>query len=149
MKKNLKNIIWLSVPLLFAVGCSENGRDRSISYSPAITEISPTSDRLESRAYPDTSGNFNVAVPPGAAPQDWQVAQEIGSLLLADKKLGTTPMGAVVNNGVVTLRGCVRSRHEREQLVQAISQVPGVQRVDDQLNMKNPLGNTMGESKSY
>jgi hypothetical protein len=55
MKKslNLKNVVWLSVPLLLAIGCAEPQRDSSVSYSPALSEsVSPTSDRPETRVYP-------------------------------------------------------------------------------------------------
>src|SRR5947209_20172463 len=101
MKTNLKRLAWLTVPVLLAVGCAENRRDASVSYSPAL---SPTSDRSEVRAYPDAPANIDVtAPPPGAGSQDWALAEEIRSLLMSDRKLGNSPTVAVVKNGVVTL----------------------------------------------
>lgn len=152
MKKSLNNLVWVAVPLLLTVGCAENHRDASVSYSPAISEsVSPTSDRAETRAYanPSPTGADIATVPPGASSQDWALAEQIRSLLLADRTVGKAPMAAVVNNGVVTLRGNVRNKKEKERLITEISQLPGVQRVDDQLGFKNPLGTSAGETKSY
>src|SRR5690348_4224810 len=73
MKRNLKNIVWLGVPLLLVVGCAENRRDASVSYSPALTEsVPPTSDRDVFRSYPDTQSSIDFrSPPPGANSQDW------------------------------------------------------------------------------
>lgn len=146
-----KNLVWLTVPLLLVVGCSENHRDMSVSYSPALSEsVSPTSDRPETRVYPAPSSSGEVAnVPPGASPQDWKLAQEIQSLLMSDRTVGKAPVAAVVNNGVVTLRGEVRNKKERARLREEIANLPGVTRVDDQTEYKNPLGIGAGESRNY
>lgn len=150
MIKSIRTLVWLVSPVVLIVGCSENRRDASVSYSPALTEsYSPASGRLADRAYPEQPANSDVSVPPGASSQDWALAQEIRSLLMSDAKLGNAPMAAVVNNGVVTLRGDVRNKKDREKLRNEIAALPGVQRVDDQMEFKNPFGNTMGESKSY
>ena len=148
MKTNLKNLVWLTVPMLLAVGCAENHRDSSVSYSPALSQPSTaTSDRPEARVYPAPT---DTAVPQGASSQDWALAQEVRSLLMSDRKLGEgAPVAAVVNNGVVTLRGEVRNEKERQRLHDAIGRLPGVQRVEDQLDFKNPLGIGAGETKNY
>jgi|SRR5690348_15153005 osmotically-inducible protein OsmY len=147
-----KNLVWLTVPLLLAVGCAENHRDTSVSYSPALSEsVSPTSDRAETRVYPapPASGADVSTVPAGATPQDWKLAQEIQSLLMSDRTVGKAPVAAVVNNGVVTLRGEVRNKKERARLREEIANLPGVTRVDDQTDFKNPLGIGAGESRNY
>src|SRR5579862_767354 len=151
MKTNLKNLVWLTVPMLLAVGCAETHRDSSVSYSPALSEpLSPTSDRPEARAYPAPAGTTATVAPAGASSQDWTLAEEIRALLMQDRKLGAgAPMTAVVNNGVVTLHGESRNEKERQRLHDEISRLPGVQRVDDQLEFKNPLGIGAGESKNY
>ncbi len=154
MKRNLNKLVWLSVPVLLAVGCAETHRDASVSYSPALSEAySPTSDRPETRVYPaPPAAPADVAiatVPPGAAPQDWTLAEEIRSLLTSDRTIGKAPVAAVVNNGVVTLRGEVRNKKARERLRNEIAALPGVQRVDDQLEYKNPLGIGAGVSRNY
>jgi len=58
-------------------------------------------------------------------------------------------MAAVVKNGVVTLRGGVRNQKARAKIRDEISRLPGVKRVDDEMELKNPLGIGAGETKSY
>src|SRR5581483_168899 len=149
MKKNLKSLVWLSVPVLVAVGCASNQPDRSVSYSPALSEsYSPTSDRDAARVYSTVPSNIEVTTPPtGANSQDWTLAEEIRGLLTSDRKLGDAPMAAVVKNGVVTLRGSVRNDRQRQELRDEIARLPGVQRVDDQLEFRNPIGLGPGEAK--
>jgi osmotically-inducible protein OsmY len=103
-----------------------------------------------SRVYTDQGATVSTtSVPQGASSQDWQIAQEIRSLLSADPKLGNAPMAAVVNNGVVTLRGDVRNKKDRQKLHDQIAALPGVVRVDDQMEFRNPLETVPGETKSY
>lgn len=151
MKRNVMCLVWLGVPLLLAVGCADNRRDASVSYSPALTgSYAATSDRPVSRVYPNTSANIDVTTPPaGASSQDWTVAEEIRSLLTTDRNIGKAPMAAVVNHGVVTLRGSVRNQRERDRLRNEIASLPGVQRVDDQLDFKNSLGMGPGTAENY
>jgi uncharacterized lipoprotein YajG len=149
MKKNLKSLIWLSVPVLLAVGCAETRRDPSVSYSPALSQsYTPTGSAMP-RAYPDDSSNVTLtAPPPGAGSQDWALAQQIQSVLMADHRLDSQ-VAAVVKGGVVTLRGGVKSNRERERLREEISRVPGVVRVDDQLGAGDPIGLGSGTSQNY
>jgi osmotically-inducible protein OsmY len=151
MKKHLNRFVWLAVPTLLVVGCAESQRAPSVSYSPALSEqATPTSDRSQTRVYSEPSAGADAtAPPPGAASQDWVLAQEIRSLLMSDPKLGNAPMTAVAKDGVVTLRGSVRNQKDRDRLRDEISKLPGVQRVDDQLEFKNPLDKGAGESKSF
>jgi osmotically-inducible protein OsmY len=152
MKKYLNNLVWLTVPMLLAVGCAETPRDSSVSYSPALSEpVTATSDRPEARAYPAPGAPTTATVaPPGASAQDWTLAEEIRSLLMSDRTLGkAAPMTAVVNNGVVTLQGEFRNEKERQRLHDAIAKLPGVQRVEDQLEHKRPSGIGAGETKNY
>ena len=58
-------------------------------------------------------------------------------MLMSGRKLGNAPMAAAVNNGVVTLRGDVRNKKDREKLRNEIAALPGVQRVDDQMEFNN------------
>lgn len=147
MKKSFNKVVWLSVPLLLVVGCAERERAPSVSYSPALSEsFTPTSGRTDARVY---AGSDQFAPPPGAAQQDWTVAEEVRSLLKSEPKLGNAGMAAVVKDGVVTLRGGVRNDKDRERLREEIARLPGVQRVDDQMEFKNPLRSTPGETQNY
>src|SRR3954467_13767788 len=129
MKIRLHSWVWLAMPVVVAVGCSTNTRDASVSYSPALSQsVSPTSDRGQTRIYSDqdvTVGSSTTPVPAGASNQDWQLAEEIRALLSANPKLGNAPMAAVVNNGVVTLRGSVRNKTDRRRLIEQIAALPG------------------------
>jgi len=89
-----------------------------------------------------------TAPPPGAGNQDWALAQQVQSLLMSDRTV-QTPVTAVVKDGVVTLRGGIRGRHERERLKEEVARLPGVVRVDDQMNTGPALQNYPGESKNY
>ena len=151
MKKKVGALVWLTVPLLVVVGCSSSSRDSSVSYSPTLTEpVSPTSDRDAARIYANQGATVSTtSVPKGASSQDWQIAEEVRALLSADPKLGNAPMAAVVNNGVVTLRGDVRNKKDRQRLHDQIAALPGVVRVDDQMDFRNPLETIHGETKSY
>jgi osmotically-inducible protein OsmY len=152
MKKRLNSIALLTFPLLLAMGCADtHHRDASVSYSPALSApLTATSDRQDAREYAaPPASTTDTAVPAGASPQDWNLAQEIRSMLTSHRKLGEAQVIAVVHNGVVTLRGGVRNEQERQRLCEEIRGMQGVQRVDDQMDYKNPLGIGAGESKSY
>ena len=149
MKKNLKSIVWLSLPVLLVFGCAENRRDPSVSYSPGLSESSTPTGSSVPRVYPDESSNVSVtAPPPGAGSQDWAVAQQIQAVLMADRKIDSH-VAAVVKGGVVTLRGGIKSKQEHERLLEEISRVPGVVRVDDQLGAGDPIGLGSRTSKNY
>src|SRR5579862_264406 len=149
--KNLNKMLWLVTPVLLIAGCAESRPAPSDAYSPALTEPStPTSDRPESRVYAETSTSADKYSPPqGADAGDWAVAEEIRYMFTADRTLGRTPMAAVVKKGVVTRRGGVSNHKERERLRNEISTLPGVARVDDQLEPHNPLDLGPGEAKNY
>ena len=44
-------------------------------------------------------------------------------------------LGIHINDGIVTLRGCVHSWHERDAIQDAAATVPGVRRVVNELNV--------------
>ncbi len=150
MKIGGVSLACVAVPLLLAVGCAER-HNSSVSYSPALGQTYPeTSDRPSDRTYAEPPGGTEVtAPPPGATQEDWVLAEEIRGLLTRNEKLGTAPMAAVVKQGVVTLQGGVRNQRERAALREEIARLPGVRRVDDEMEFKNPIGNGPGETKSY
>ncbi len=67
---------------------------------------------------------------------------------MADRKIDSH-VAAVVKGGVVTLRGGIKSKQEHERLLEEISRVPGVVRVDDQLGAGDPIGLGSRTSKNY
>ena len=56
---------------------------------------------------------------------------------------------AVVKDGVVTLRGGVKSKHQRERIRDEIGRIPGVVRVDDQLEAGDPTGRGSSTTQNY
>lgn len=150
IKRNLSRILCLSIPALLVAGCAENRRDPSVSYRPGVTEnYTPTSNSDLQRAYPsDASAVSRVATPAGASADDWALAQQIQSVLMTDRRLDSQ-VAAVVNHGVVTLKGGIKSKRERERLRDEIGRVPGVVRVDDQLGAGDPIGLGSSTSQNY
>jgi BON domain len=150
MKNKLKNMVWVTLPIILVAGCAESPPAPSVSYNPALTEpLAPTSDRAPDRVYseaPAAVGQY--APPPGANSADWAAAEEIRALLTSDPKLGNAPMITVVKSGVVTLRGGVRNDKDRQRLRDEIGRLPGISRVDDEMELKNPLGTVSGETKN-
>lgn len=80
------------------------------------------------------------SAPPAAATVDHEVADAIHRLLTQDPHLapGAGNVTARVYKGRVTLRGTVASSHERDEVVQRVEQLPGVDYVDDQLRLEGP-----------
>ena len=57
--------------------------------------------------------------------------------MVSDDSLSTTAKNVkiITNDGVVTLRGPVKSEHEKQAIAAKAQQVAGVQRVDNQLEV--------------
>lgn len=144
-KAVLKNLIWMAVPLGLAVGCAANRPSSEVAYGPAPdVMLTPTSHEPEQRIYTSTAPNtettvsVGAAAPTGASPQAWEIAQEIQQKLLADKTLapmGSSVIAEVSKDGAVTLRGNVRSKSEEQRVHDSVAQLPGVQSVNDELNI--------------
>jgi len=69
---------------------------------------------------------------------DRSLTQEIRQAVVADKSLSTTAKNIkiITNNGVVTLRGPVNDFREKENIEAKAQQIAGVNRVDNQLEVK-------------
>ncbi len=140
------NWLWVVVPLSLLTGCVQSHR-RAVVYTP-VPVLPPTSDRPEVRVYSAptppqapvvTTQPPAVAAPgaPAAAPGDVAVATAVSQLLKGDAHLASVSSNveATVDNNVVTLRGTVPTEHDRDEIVQRVSGLPGVLRVNDQLGI--------------
>ncbi len=139
--------LWAVVPLSLLTGCIQSHR-REVVYTPEPV-LPPTSSRPEVRVYstPTTPQAPVVTTtpapatpapaPPAAAPGDVAVATGISQLLKGDPNLASVSSNveATVDNNVVTLRGTVPTEHDRDEIVQRVSQLPGVLHVNDQLGI--------------
>lgn len=154
LKSICKNMVWMAVPLGLVMGCAANRTTTTAdaTYGPAPM-LTPTSGEPEQRIYStDVSGavapsDIN-APPPGVDAADWGVADAIRVRLTEDPTLA--PLGSelsceVGKDGVVTLKGVVKTSSEQERVRDAITGVPGVKSVnDDQLKVGNfKGGNTL------
>ena len=145
LKTLFKNAVWMVLPLGLAIGCAENRPASEASYGPAPEVVlQPTSAEPEQRIYRQsdaTVGSQNVtvsAVPTGASPQTWALAERIRQKLTSDTTLA--PMGSslianVGSDGVVTLKGTVSSTDEQQRVCDSIANLPGVRGVDNQLTI--------------
>jgi osmotically-inducible protein OsmY len=69
---------------------------------------------------------------------DRTLTQQIRQAVVGDKSLSTTAKNIkiITNNGVVTLRGPVNDAHEKEKIEAKAQQIAGVNRIDNQLEVK-------------
>ena len=69
---------------------------------------------------------------------DRTITQRIRKAVVADHSLSTNAKNVkiITNNGVVTLRGPVKSEHEKTKIVAKAQQAAGVSKVDDQLEVE-------------
>lgn len=140
-----------SLMLLLTSGCAH----RSAQTQPTFSELppaplAPTSDRGDAAVVPVAGGNeFSVAPPPGAPAEDWTLAETIRAELTKDKKLVHEPMEAIVNRGVVTLRGYAPTQGARKKLHDRIAGLPGVKEVDDQIKIRSTLGSWPGSNQDF
>ena len=68
-------------------------------------------------------------------PTPADVGRCIEEALTREAVRGAQQLGIHINDGVVTLRGCVHSWHERDAIQDAASAVPGVRRIINELNV--------------
>ena len=68
---------------------------------------------------------------------DMAITQEVRKAVVADKALSTNAHNVkiITKNGVVTLRGPVKSPEERDTIAAKAKQVAGVKNVDNQLEI--------------
>lgn len=130
---------------LLATGCIRS--HHAVYYTPVPGPVvanpvivAPTSDRPVERVYPATPPVVTVPSnpPPGVNAADVALATSVSQLLKGDRSLAeaTRNVEATVENSVVTLRGTVPTDHDRDELVERVSRIPGVTRVRDQLGVE-------------
>ena len=118
--------------LLFTGGCIESHRaEPVVYYNPPPA---PTSDRPAARVYASPT----TTPPPNVAASDVALANSVSELLKGDPHLAaaTATVLVKVRNGVVRLEGSVTSAHDRDELVERVSQLPGVRSVKDELSLE-------------
>ena len=143
LKSICKNAVWMALPLSLALGCAANRTTTSAEAEYSSTPVlAPTSGEPEQRIYstdPAAATSDIDAPPAGANAADWGVAESIRQKLTADPTLaplGSQLIAEVGKDGVVTLKGVVKTPDEHERVRDTIASVPGVKGVnDDQLKI--------------
>lgn len=150
-KSIFKTLLGVTLPLAMVTGCAHSNRQTSAAFAPLPAAITPTSNRPEPRIYGnEASQTSGYPAPAGASSQDWALAQRIQSMLTTNPDLASAPVAVVVHGSTVILRGSVPTKSEGQKVQQAVAAVPGVQNVQNDLQVQNAAGNfSWGQSKSY
>lgn len=85
----------------------------------------------------DRSGNTATSGDQGGSEADRHVTQQIRKAVVDDSALSTAAHNVkiITNEGVVTLRGPVKTSQEKSQIAAIAQRVDGVKRVDNQLEI--------------
>jgi len=145
----LKSLLGATVPLILAGGCAHTPRDEAAMYGPEPTlGLTPTSDTARARVYPGDVRPEGIIFPPtpaptGVAESDWALGEALRGAFTTDWSLAPYPsdVSAIVekdSKGTVKLRGYVPNDTDRQRLHTRIAEVPGVQKIDDQITVGLP-----------
>ena len=141
----------LALSAILVAGCAHEPVATQEVFSPLPDRaLTPTS--RDNPAAPDGSAKASgdsIAVPQGASPDDWALAEVIRAELTKDRRLATAPMEAMVNHGTVTLRGYVPTDKARKRLCERVAGLPGVKAVKDELVLKNTSGAWIGRNRDF
>lgn len=88
----------------------------------------------------DRSGDTLTPIDQADSKEDLRITQSIRKAVVADDALSLNAQNVkiITQNGVVTLRGPVRSAAERDSIALKAKSVAGVTRVDNQLEVASP-----------
>lgn len=143
--KSLKCLVWVSLPVLLAVGCAHHRPGAEPVYGAYSDEVlTATSARADQRVYSGEAGVGTIApedaVPTGAHADEWALGEAIREMFMADRTLaaGSRDITAEVvkgSPGAVVLHGTVRNTHERRRVEERIASLPGVTQIDNQITV--------------
>ncbi len=123
----MRRLIWPILGLSFGLGCRSVVPPVGMAYSP----VSPGPDQ------PTFEGGVTPpsAPPPAIAALDVAVARAVRRTLREDDRLepASRRISVSSHNGVVTLSGHVPSIQQREEVLERVVKLPGVDTVNDQL----------------
>ena len=140
--KKYASAMLASLTLLGFTGCIQSHRHPVAVYATPIAVPAATSNRPETRVYPEAPSPAVVvppsSPPPGVLASDVTLADSVSQLLKGDSGLADASRNvrASIDHGVVTLRGTVVADHDRDEIVQRVSQLSGVRGVRDHLGVE-------------
>lgn len=118
----------LAAAMVFAGGLAVGGISACTEGSSADNTATNVRDRSDAAL---TSGDQ------GTTPGDIKITQEIRKAITADKDLSTNAHNVkiITDNGIVTLRGPVKSAQEKSSIGAKAETAAGVTRVDNQIDI--------------
>jgi osmotically-inducible protein OsmY len=127
----MKRICAVVVLCLAAGACKNN--DRNVVRSENANVPADNTEKNER----DRNGTTLTPLDQSESEADRNITQEIRKQVVADDALSMNAKNVkiITANGVATLRGPVKSEQERASIARIASQVAGVQRVDNQLEI--------------
>jgi hypothetical protein len=141
MSGNLLKLLFLSALLASVAGCAHTQTETAPVYSSLPTDVTPTSDQSAERVYAGQQNSPPTAPPSGVAAEDWALNDRLRALFMDNKKLAPPPseVTAVVDqkeHGVVHLSGHIVNSVARGRVIEEVSKIPGVTRVDDHMTVR-------------
>jgi len=133
MKSKLPLFALLLLPLVVAGCSSQTGHVDRDQNSAAATDADNTARNQRDR---DTS--TQTSGDQAENPADREISANIRRAVVADDSLSTNAHNVkiITSNGMVTLRGPVKSAQEKAAIEAKAKQVAGVTRVDNQLEVE-------------
>ena len=138
MSKNALKFLFCTALLALVAGCAHTHTERAPVYSSLPTDVTPTSNQSTERVYAGQENVPPMAPPAGVAAEDWALNDRLRTLFLDNKKLAPPPseVTAAVDqkeHGVVHLSGHIINTSARRRVVEEVSKLQGVTRVDDHM----------------
>lgn len=127
----MKTVTVLLLSMALIIGCSKNrSEDKQVSQNAVEPDNSGRNVRDrddQNKTSGDQSENEG----------DRTITQNIRQAVTSDDSLSTNAKNVkiITNDGIVTLRGPVKSENEKAQIESKAKQVAGVKRVDNQLEV--------------
>jgi hyperosmotically inducible protein len=126
----MKNIIVVLFATFLLVGCSKRSEEKQVSQ----TAVEPDNSGRNVR---DRDNQTKTSGDQGENEADRTISQNIRQALTADDSLSTNAKNVkiITNEGLVTLRGPVKSEKEKVDIEAKAKQIAGVKNVDNQLEI--------------
>lgn len=127
----MKSIAVLLLSIALVIGCSKNrSEDKQVSQNATEPDNSGRNVR-------DRDDQTKTSGDQSENEADRTITQNIRQAVTADDSLSTNAKNVkiITNDGVVTLRGPVKTEKEKAQIESKAKQVVGVKRVDNQLEI--------------
>jgi hyperosmotically inducible protein len=124
-------LVVLLTAALSACGTAEKEPEPMTTAPPAAADNTAINER-------DSTGATTTPVDQGSSEADLAMLAKIRQAVVDDKSLSTNAHNVkiVTNNGVVTLRGPVKSAEEKKAIETKATQVAGVTKVENQLEIE-------------